>query len=162
MKKLRFDMSERNFSFLEAKQKIEAYCAYQDRCHYEVSNKLTQWGISGEQKEQLITDLIVHRFLDEERFAESYVSGKFRIKQWGKVKIRQHLKAKFVPEYCVKKAIAQIDGNDYYATLQQLAEKKTAALKSEKNPFKKKAKIIRYLVSKGYEMDLIYEALSEE
>lgn len=153
--------SECNFSFLQAKQKIEAYCAYQDRCHSEVSNKLSQWGISGEQKDQLIADLIANRFLDEERFAESYVSGKFRIKHWGKVKIRQHLKSKFVPEYCIRKAINQIDGEEYYSTLKSLAERKSDELTSERDSWKKKAKIMRYLASKGYEQDLIYDVVSE-
>lgn len=154
--------SECNFSFLQAKQKIEAYCAYQDRCHYEVSNKLSQWGISGEQKEQLIADLIVNRFLDEERFAESYASGKFRIKHWGKIKIRQQLKSKFVPEYCIQKALRQIDGDEYYATLKQLAERKYDELRSERDSWKKKAKIMRYLASKGFEQDLIYEVMAGE
>lgn len=154
--------SECNFSFLQAKQKIEAYCAYQDRCHYEVSNKLSQWGISGEQKEQLIADLIVNRFLDEERFAESYVSGKFRIKKWGRIKIRQQLKSKFVPEYCIRKALNGIDGDEYYSTLKQLAERKCDELKHERDSWKKKAKIMRYLASKGFEQDLIYEVMAEE
>lgn len=154
--------SECNFSFLQAKQKIEAYCAYQDRCHYEVSNKLSQWGITGEQKEQLIADLVVSRFLDEERFAGNYVSGKFRIKQWGKIKIKQQLKAKFVPEYCIQKALNQIDGDEYYSTLKHLAERKSNELKSERDSWKKKAKIMRYLASKGFEQDLIYEVMAEE
>lgn len=153
--------SECNFSFLEAKQKIEAYCAYQDRCHSEVSNKLSQWGIVGEQKDQLIADLIVNRFLDEERFAESFVSGKFRIKRWGRIKIRQHLKAKFVPEYCIKKAINQIDNEEYLSTLKALLEKKLVELSSQPNSYEKKAKILRYLASKGYEQDLVYDVVNE-
>lgn len=157
--KLHFDMSECNFSFLEAKHKIEAYCAYQDRCHYEVSNKLSQWGIFGEQKDQLISDLIVNRFLDEERFAMSYTSGKFRIKRWGKIKIKQQLKAKFVPEYCIKKALNEIDAEEYYSTLQHLAEKKANELQTERDSWKKKAKILRFLASKGYEQDLIYDVV---
>jgi regulatory protein len=153
--------SECNFSFLEAKQKIESYCAYQDRCHYEVSTKLSQWGISVEQKEQLIADLITNRFLDEERFADSYVSGKFRIKHWGKIKIKQHLKSKFIPEYCIKKALNQIDGEEYYSTLKSLAARKSNELQSERDSWKKKVKIMRYLASKGYEQDLIYGVISE-
>lgn len=153
--------SECNFSFLQAKTKIEAYCAYQDRCHYEVSNKLSQWGISGEQKDQLIADLITNRFLDEERFAESYASGKFRIKYWGKVKIKQQLKSKFVPEFCIRKALNQIDSDEYYSVLKHLTERKLNELKSERDSWKKKVKIMRYLVSKGYEQDLIYNVISE-
>lgn len=151
--------SECNFSFLHAKHKIEAYCAYQDRCHFEVNNKLNQWGITGEQKEALIADLITNRFLDEERFAESYVSGKFRIKQWGRLKIKQQLKAKFVPEYCIQKGLQLIDPEDYFETLQNLAAKKAKELQSEKDHWKKRAKIGRYLVAKGFEQDLILEAI---
>lgn len=158
--KLHSDMkSECNFSFLTAKQKIEAFCAYQDRCHFEVSNKLNQWGIVGEQKDQLMAHLIEHRFLDEQRFADSYVSGKFRIKRWGRIKIRQQLKAKFVPLTCINKAILQIDGDDYYATLVALATKKHNELSNEKDSYSKKAKIMRFLASKGYEQDLIYDAV---
>lgn len=154
--------SECNISFLQAKNKIEAYCAYQDRCHYEVKTKLSQWNIVGEQQDQLIADLISNRFLDEERFAESYTSGKFRIKRWGKIKIRQHLKAKFVPEYCINKALKSIDLEEYYQTITHLVEKKTRELHTEKDLFKKKAKIARYLASKGFEQDLIFEAINEQ
>lgn len=153
--------SECNFSFLQAKHKIESFCAYQDRCHYEVSTRLAQWGIVGEQKDQIIADLIVNRFLDEERFAESYVSGKFRIKKWGKIKIRQHLKSKFVPDYCIKKALSQIDGDEYFLTIKQLAQKKSNDLKGEKDSYAKKVKIMRFLASKGYEQDLIFDALED-
>jgi regulatory protein len=153
--------SERNFSFLQAKHKIEAYCAYQDRCHYEVATKLHEWGITGEQKEQLISDLISNRFLDEERFALSYASGKFRIKRWGKVKIKQHLKAKFIPEYCIKKALNSIDPDEYYTTLIDLVNRKKEDLQNERDSWTKKAKIMRYLASKGYEQSLIYEVMEE-
>lgn len=149
------------YSFLEAKAKIEAYCAYQERCHYEVGTKLFAWGITGEQQDQLIADLISNRFLDEERFAEAFVSGKFRIKRWGRIKIRQHLKQKHVSEYSIKKGLAAIDLEEYYATIQYLIERKSEDLKSEKDPWQKKAKIIRFLASKGFEQELIYEALAE-
>lgn len=162
MMKLHFDMkSECNFSFLEAKNKIEAYCAYQDRCHFEVSTKLQQWGIFGEQKDQLIADLITNRFLDEQRFAESYVSGKFRIKHWGRIKIKQQLKLKYVPEPCIKKAISMIDGDEYYQTILKLAERKYKETEREDDRWKRKAKIMRYLASKGFEQDLIYMAIDE-
>lgn len=150
-----------NLSFLEAKAKIEAYCAYQERCQFEVASKLYSWGITGEQQDQLIADLIVNRFLDEERFAEAFVSGKFRIKRWGRIKIRQHLKQKRISEYSIKKGMASIDLEEYYATIQHLAERKSADLKSEKDPWQKKAKIIRFLASKGFEQELIYEVLGE-
>lgn len=150
-----------NLSFLEAKAKIEAYCAYQERCQYEVATKLYAWGIVGEQQDQLISDLIVNRFLDEERFAEAYVSGKFRIKRWGRIKIRQHLKQKQISEYSIKKGLASIDMEEYYASIAHLIERKSADLEAETDPWKKKAKIVRFLASKGYEQELIYEVLGE-
>lgn len=151
--------SECKLSFLEAKAKIEAYCAYQERCQSEVSNKLFQWGIVGEQQDQLIAHLISNRFLDEERFAEAYVSGKFRIKKWGRIKIRQHLKQKHISDYSIKKALAQIDGEEYFETLVQLCNQKSTQLGKEKDSWAKKAKIMRFLASKGFESDLIYEVL---
>ncbi len=149
------------YSFLEAKAKIEAYCAYQERCHFEIETKLQSWGIVGEQQNQLIADLIVNRFLDEERFAEAFVSGKFRIKRWGRIKIRQHLKQKHISEYSIKKGMSCIDLEEYYATIKYLIERKTADLSKEKDPWQKKAKVIRYLASKGFEQNLIYDALKD-
>lgn len=153
--------SECKYSFLEAKAKIESFCAYQERCHYEVSMRLQSWGIVGEQQDQLIADLITNRFLNEERFVESFASGKFRIKRWGKIKIRQHLKKRFISEYSIKRGLAAIDDADYMGTLYSLAAVKTIALDREKDPWVKKAKIVRYLSSKGYEQDLIFDVLEE-
>lgn len=159
---VKFQMkSERKISFLEAKSKLEAYCAYQERCHFEVSQKLISWGITGEQHDQLIADLITHRFLDEQRFAEAFVSGKFRIKKWGRIKIRQHLKQKHVSEYSIKKGLAEIDLEEYYTTLKNLAERKATELSKEKDPWQKKAKVMRFLASRGFEQELIYDVLGE-
>lgn len=152
-------MSECNFSFLEAKAKIEAYCAYQERCQSEVISKLFQWGITGEQQDQLVAHLISNRFLDEERFAEAYVSGKFRIKKWGRIKIRQHLKQKQISEYSIRKALSTIDGDVYFETLCALANSKNEALVKEADSWKRKAKVVRYLAAKGFEQDLIFEAI---
>lgn len=145
---------------MEAKHKIEAYCAYQDRCHFEVNNKLFSWGIDEENRGILISHLIQHRFLDEERFAESFVSGKFRIKKWGRNKIKVHLKQKRVPAYSIKKGLAVIDPEEYWETLIRLTEKKWEATKG-KNHYDKVAKVKRFLVGRGFEFDLIHEAIEE-
>ncbi len=148
------------FSFLESKSKIEAYCAYQDRCHFEVKTKLFSWGQSSEQVDQLTAYLIEHKFLDEGRFADSYVSGKLRIKHWGRIKIRQGLRLKQIPEKIVLLAFKKIDPDEYFEILKKEILKKQRDLSNEKDPWKKKAKILRYAQSKGFENDLIYDALA--
>ena len=146
-------------SFLEAKAKLEAYCAYQERCMQEVTKKLTEWGFYGEQQDNLIADLIVNNFLNEERFASAYVSGKMRIKKWGRLKIKLKLKQKQISDYSLKKAFAEIDEEEYITNLNNLTKKKIEQVKG-KNKWDKKAKVQRYLISKGYENDLIYDALT--
>ncbi|MCO5269757.1 MAG: recombination regulator RecX [Brumimicrobium sp.] len=153
------DQKEIRYSFLEAKQKIEAWCAYQDRCHSEVYKKLRSYGLDDEDTNALLADLIVNRFLDEQRFADSYVSGKFRIKKWGKIKIKTQLKFKQVPSSCIQSALNTIDSNEYFQTLYQLAEKKWKEKKG--TPFQIKGKVVLYLQSKGYENDLIFSVLEE-
>lgn len=144
------------YALLEAKQKIEAFCAYQERCDQEVRLKLQSWFLYQEDIDILISDLISNNFLNEERFAEAYVSGKFRIKKWGRIKIVQHLKQKRISEYSIKKAIATIDADEYFNTLKALAETKKI---SGSNDWDKKIKLKRYLASKGYELDLIHEII---
>lgn len=107
----------------------------------------------------LISDLISNKFLNEERFAEAYVSGKFRIKKWGRIKIRQHLKQKRISDYSIQKGMAQINEDEYLATLSVLANRKWADTRGG-NSWDKAAKVKRYLISKGYEGDLIQEMVS--
>lgn len=143
----------KNITYLEAKVKLEAWCAYQERCQYEVSNKLKTLGLNYELTQQLISELISSNFINEERFAEAFVSGKFRIKRWGKIKIKQHLKAKFISNYSIEKAIKQIEQSDYIKTIQELIHKKAKDFKTSDSEYQKKAKIHNYLACKGYEFN---------
>ncbi|MFT4154898.1 regulatory protein RecX [Parafilimonas sp.] len=150
-----------NDSLLAALQKAKHYCAYQERCHSEVRDKLYSLGLHKNEVEQLLTQLIEENFLNEERFAIAYAGGHFRTKQWGREKIKYALKQKRVSDYCIRKALALISNTDYTKTFNTVADKKSATLKSEKNIFIKKKKIKDYLQQRGFELSLINDYLKE-
>ena len=139
-----------------AMQKIKQYCAYQERCHLEVKEKLYTYGLFKQQVEELLSRLIEDDYLNEERFAIQFAGGRFRMKQWGRVKIKYALKQKQVSEYCIKKALTQIDEEAYQKTLQQLANKKWKDI-AEKEPekFTRMSKMTDYLLQKGFEAELV-------
>ncbi len=145
---------------MDIAEAINRYCHYQERCHHEVRYKLVELGARGEELEQYLTDLIQAGLLNEERFAQSYVRGKFRINQWGRKKIVQSLKQKQVSEYCIKMGLRQIDEEEYAATILHLAKKKWTELKSERSKAIRKQKVLRYLLQKGYEYDLGNDAIN--
>src|ERR1700749_1773322 len=129
----------------QALQKARHYCGYQERCHSEVQEKLYSFGLRKPQVEAALATLIEENYLNEERFAIQYAGGHFRMKQWGKVRIRYQLKQKQVSEYCIKKALAGIEEDDYERTLTRLAEDKWETLRGETNIFTKKRKLQDYL-----------------
>jgi regulatory protein len=145
----------------QALQKLKHYCAYQERCHSEVKEKLFSLGIWKKDHDEIIATLIEENYLNEERFAIAFANGKFRIKQWGKVKIKYELKQKQVSEYSIKKALKQIDEGEYIATFKKLAKEKYASLKAEQYLIRKK-KTMDYLIGKGYEMELVRGAIDKE
>lgn len=143
----------------QALQKLKHYCAYQERCHSEVKDKLYNLGVWKKDHDEIIATLIEENYLNEERFAISYAGGKWRMKQWGRVKIKYELKQKQVSEYCIKKALKQIDEEEYKNVLQKLAKERYDSLKGEQYLVRKK-KTIDYLVLKGYEHELINKAIT--
>ncbi len=145
----------------QALQKLKHYCAYQERSHKEVKEKLYSYGLHKQETEESISQLIEEGYLNEERFAIQFAGGKFRMKHWGKVKIRYELKLKQVGDYCIRKALQQIDDADYERTLDHLAEEKWRLLKGEKNHFIKKRKLQDYLLQKGYESDVVREMVKK-
>jgi regulatory protein len=143
----------------QALLKAQASCAYQERCQQEMRDKLYEWGLYSDAVENIIADLITDNFLNEERFAKSYAGGKFRIKKWGKIKIKIELKKRKISEYCIKRAMQEISDNEYFATIQQLIAKKSKEIKGGK-PQIRNYKIVQYIASKGFEQSLIWDALS--
>ena len=140
--------------------KAEHYCAYQERAQQEVRDKLYEWGLYPQAIENIISRLIENNYLNEERFAREYVRGKFNQKGWGRIKIRQGLQLKQVPDKLIKKALDTIDLNSYYSTLEDSLKKK-AAIIHEQNAFKRRHKLHQYALSRGFENDLISEVLKE-
>jgi regulatory protein len=138
----------------QALQKLKHYCAYQERCHSEVKEKLYNLGIWKKEHDEIIATLIEENYLNEERFAMAYAGGRFRVKQWGRVRIKYELKQKQVSEYCIKKALKQIEEEEYLKVMDGLAKKKYASLKNEQYLVRKK-KTMDYLITKGFEMDLV-------
>ena len=138
--------------------KAESYCAYQERCQQEVRDKLYSWGLHEVQVENVIAELIASNFINEERFAKAYAGGKFRIKKWGRVKISIELKRRKISTYCIKKGLAEIEEEEYIKTLQKVAEVRIKAMK-ERDSKKKKYKVMNYLLSRGFENDLVVEVV---
>ena len=152
-------MNPQKFTPQQSLPKAKHYCAYQERCHAEVKDKLYGFGLNKKEVDEIISILIEENYLNEERFAIAFAGGHFRTKKWGRVKIKYQLKQKQVSEYCIKKALRQIEEDDYLKTLQKLFEEKLKTLKSEKNIFIKKRKLQDHIMQKGFETDLIRELM---
>ena len=148
-------MNAIQFTKEQAVQKIKQYCAYQERCHAEVKEKLYSFNLYKKETDEIIAQLIQENYLNEERFAVQFAGGKFRMKYWGRVKIKHSLKQRQVSEYLIKKALAQISETDYSNALNKIATQKLKTLKSEKNIFIKKRKLKDYLLQRGYEAKAI-------
>ena len=144
----------------QALQKARQYCAYQERCHKEVKDKLYGFGLNKKEVEEILSQLIEQNYLNEERFAIQFAGGRFRIKHWGRLKIKYELKQRQASDYCIKKALASIDDDDYMRQLQKLFDEKIRTLRSEKNVFVKKRKLQDHLLQKGFEAELVRMMIS--
>jgi regulatory protein len=141
-------------------QKLEHYCSYQERCHIEVSEKLRSFVLNQEEKDKIIVHLIESNFLNEERFALVFSISKFHQKKWGKIRIKNELKARKISDYLVTKALKEIPTEEYEITFEILAEKHWETI-TEKNDLKKRKKFCDYLLRKGWESERIYEKVKE-
>lgn len=154
------DQGQKSYTVKEATIKLMQYCAYRDRSQKEVEEKLKEMRMIPEACEQITIKLMQEDFLNEERFARSFARGKFRMKKWGRIKIKQELKFREISTPLIKTAISEIDEKDYYQTLIELAEKKLLLIK-EKDPYKKKKKLVDFLLRKGYESNLVFEVTND-
>jgi regulatory protein len=143
----------------QAFQKLKHYCRYQERSHQEAKEKLYSYKLRKQDVEELLAQLIEDDCLNEERFAIQFAGGKFRMKQWGRVKIVHALKEKRVSQYCIHKALGEIDEAPYLLALKKLASRKWASLQKEKNLYMRSHKTKMYLMQKGYETSHIQQAL---
>lgn len=143
----------------DALVKLQRYCAYQERCHQEVRSKLLDLGIYGDDLEEIIAALIQENFLNEERFARSFARGKFRVKKFGRDRIRGELKLRKISDYCIRKAMTEIEEADYLRTLHEVIEKKSNSL-MEEDEFARKGKVAKYAIGRGFESKLVWEILN--
>jgi len=151
--------NEKTYTVDEATKLMENFCAYQERCHKEIEQKLYDLHMIPEAKEKIILHLLQHNFLNEERFSKAFARGKFSIKNWGRIKIVNELKFRNISPFNINTALKEIDDIDYLKTLKKIAEKKWVLIK-EPNAFKKRSKLVNYLSSKGYESEFIYEVMN--
>jgi regulatory protein len=142
-------------------QRIAGFCAYQERTHAEVRSRLWEWGVYEDETEEMIVYLIENNYLNEERFAKAYAGGKFRMKQWGRIRIKHELKYKGLSDYCIKVGLAEIDEEDYLNTIRKMIHRK-ADKDDFENPYLKKHKLARYIIGKGFEQNLVWMLLDEE
>ncbi|AEE53864.1 regulatory protein RecX [Haliscomenobacter hydrossis] len=143
-----------------ALQKLQRYCAFQERCHQEVRQKLYELSVYGDLQEEIVAELISENFLNEERFARTYARGKFRTRSWGRIRIQQELKQRKVSEYCIRKGMEEIEEEEYLKALQKIIAKKQAELAGEEE-FAARQKTAQYAMRKGFESELIWAILRE-
>ena len=151
---------KQTFTLVEAQQKLEHFCAYQERCHQEVIAKLKAMGMIPAAIDMIVSHLIQSNYLNETRFAQSYARGKFRIKKWGKVRIKRELKTRKISDYNIKLGLREISATEYDAAFWALFEKQKERVKGGSASEKKK-KILAFFSYRGWESERIYQALNE-
>ena len=154
-------MRNKELNIHEIKEKLAYYCAYQDRCHQEVEKKLNEFFLIPEARDEILLYLMRENFLNEERFARRFARGKFYQKSWGRIKITQELKKRYLNNLLITKGLSEIDENDYLKEAKRLIENKIGQLK-ENNLYKRNQKVIRFMLQKGYEYEIIQSILQEE
>jgi regulatory protein len=141
-----------------ALEKAAKYCAYQERCQFDLERKFSEWNIDAEIRDDITAELIQQNFLNEERFAAAFTNGKVNIKRWGRIKIVNELKARKISDYSIRKALESIDDEKYILNLQHLIQQKDQLIVA-KNGYERRIKLLKYLIGRGFESNLINEEL---
>ncbi|CDF81055.1 regulatory protein RecX [Formosa agariphila KMM 3901] len=152
--------THKTYTVEEAKRALEHYCAYQERCHKEVQEKLRSIRMIPEAIDEVIVHLLNHNFLNEERFAKAYVRGKFKFKNWGRNRLTMELKRRQISRFNIQTGLKELDALDYYGVFDALAERKYNTIQ-ESNKYKKKKKLADYLLYRGWESPMVYEKVNE-
>ncbi len=139
-------------------QKAQAYCAYQERCTHEMTQKLREWKVDEDRIPSIIEELTKEKFLNDLRFTQTFVSSKFRLNKWGKIKLAYELRMKKIPDALISQGLEVISEDEYREAIQALIVQKAREVK-DTDPYSRKQKIARFLVSKGYETDLVFGEL---
>lgn len=150
---------EKSYTLEEALTRMEHFCAYRERCHGEVVQKLREMRMIPEAIDTIVVRLIETDFLNESRFATAFVRGKFRQKGWGKLRLKRELKQREISDYLIGKALSSIDREAYLNRFEALSNKRWEALKNETHPLRRKKKFVDYLTYRGWESELIYDSL---
>lgn len=153
-------IDKKTLSTVEVRSKLEYFCAYQERCHYEVEQKLYDFQLTTAEREDVLIYLIENNYINEERFASIYTQSKLHQKKWGKVRIKIELKSRKISDYLINKSLKEIDEEEYFQTFETLAEKHWDSI-LEQNKLKKNKKFCDYLLRKGWERDLVYGKVKE-
>ena len=151
--------ADEHIPYEEALKKAAALCSNREVCSSHLLTKLKGWKVADADSARIINRLKEENFLDDQRFANTYVRDKYRLNGWGKIKLTQMLRQKEIPEPVIKQALDQIDPEHYYQTCERLISEKSAMLK-ETNPYKRKGKLFMYAAQRGFESDLIHRILS--
>lgn len=151
-------MADQVYTVLQALEKAKKYCAYQERCQMEVRQKLRSFQLTSDQREEVISELIQQNFLNEERFSKAFSRGKFRMKHWGKKKIKLALKQKDISDYCIKKGMLEIEDNEYEDVFTTVVEKAYEKYKGIQE-YQRVSKAAQYVIGRGFEPQLVWDKL---
>ena len=152
--------NKRVYDIKIALERLKNFCALEDRCQFDVIQKMKEWGLLELTQDHILKILITDKYIDEERYAQSFCRGKFRIKKWGRIKITNELKKKKISNICINEGLKEIEDEEYEILLNNLLEKKNNSLKN-KNHFVRKKKIASFLIQRGFEGNLVWDKIRE-